>query len=251
MEIRCPSCGDVVEAKDISLERMLAKCLRCNDVFDVSAQVGRPAGSLAHPVRARALVTMPRSLRVLEGGAGAEQAEFTTYREMRPAIPRLVIERRWFTPAAIALAFFCLFWDGFLVFWYSVALSSSKHPPTMAILFPFLHVAAGVAITYAALCAFVNRSRIAVDGGRLRVTHGPLPWFGQRDLPVGDIRQLYCEQRRGQKGSTTYRLKAIMGSGDRVTLLRDLRDPQPALYLEALLERHLGIVDEPVAGEFV
>jgi hypothetical protein len=39
---------------------------------------------------------------------------------------------RWFTPSVIFLVFFCIAWDSFLIFWYSMAFNS-KHVPWIAV----------------------------------------------------------------------------------------------------------------------
>ena len=35
----------------------------------------------------------------------------------------LTVSYRWFTPALFFMVFFCLFWDGLMVMWYSIAIS--------------------------------------------------------------------------------------------------------------------------------
>jgi hypothetical protein len=97
----------------------------------------------------------------------------------------------------------------------------------------------------------VNSTRIAVEGGILTVRHGPLPWPGNRSLPVADLQQLFCEEVVGSKGSRSYRLNAVLKTGKKLRLVTALKEPDQALYLEQLLETRLGIVDVAVAGEYV
>jgi hypothetical protein len=47
--------------------------------------------------------------------------------------PRVVLVRRWFTPAVLFMAFFCVFWDGFLIRWYAIALSTKRIRWLMAV----------------------------------------------------------------------------------------------------------------------
>jgi hypothetical protein len=197
------------------------------------------------PVRTRRLVALPRRIRIIEDGSDEGMA---TYRVAGTSSPRLVIERRWFTPVLFGAVIFCTFWDGFLVLWYGMALAS-KHPPAMTIFFPLMHVGAGVAITYSTLCGFVNRTRITVENGVLTIAHGPLPWRGNRAVAIENLRQLFCEQIVGSKGRRSYRLNALLKTGEKAVLLSALPDPDSALCLEGLLEKRLGIADEPVAGE--
>jgi len=244
MRVTCASCGAVVSARDVSLERMLAKCARCNAVFDIRAQVGGAApGTAAAEKPVRPLVPLPRNVRVLadEVAGGLE-----TYRDNAGGRPQVVVERRWFTPTLFFMVFFCLFWDGFLVFWYGMAIHGGA---VGMLVFPLLHVGAGVWITYATLAGFVNRTRIAVADGVLSVRHGPLPWRGNREIPTADLAQLYCQEHVGNKGARTYSLNALLNGGEKVGLVRSMPEPDQALYLEHLLEARLGIADVPVVGE--
>jgi hypothetical protein len=243
MQVKCDSCGAPVAARDVNLERMLAKCERCNAVFDIGAQVPHGEG----PLRQRRLVAMPRNIRLV-----ADDVEMSgeSYRTNAATHPHVVLERRWFTPALIFMVFFCLFWDGFLVVWYGAVLSGKGHPSAVMALFPLIHVSVGIFITYTTLCGFVNRTRIAVENGVLSVRHGPLPWRGNRDIPLSNLAQLFCREQVGSKGSRSYSLNALLKEGDSVPLIKSLNEPDQALYIEQLLEKRLGIVDVPVAGEY-
>ena len=55
------------------------------------------------------------------------------------------IVRRWFGPQVIFMTLFAVAWDVFLVFWYSMAGGSGN---LMMLLFPLIHVAVGIGITY-------------------------------------------------------------------------------------------------------
>ena len=220
-------------------------CERCHGIFDIGAQMGRSPANRTALQRARRLVAKPRNVRVLDDGSDESAA---TYRAAGTKAPRVVVERRWFTPALFGALLFCVFWDTILVSWYGQALAS-KASSTMT-LAPLLHVAIGVSFTYATLCGFVNRTRIKVESGVLSIAHGPLPWSRNRKLAVENLRQLYCEEIVGRKGSRRYRLNALLTNGEKAPLLTGLTAPG-ALYLEELLETRLGIPDEAVAGEYV
>jgi hypothetical protein len=235
MAVTCISCKAEIPAADVNLERALAKCMRCNAVFDISAQV-------LHPVRRRA-VAMPKNIRIVADG-NAEGA--SAYRAPAPQA-RVILERRWFTPAHLFLAFFCVVWDGILIVWYSSAL---RAPSPATLLFPMFHLTAGVLVTYSTLCGFFNRTRIVLDGGRLSIVHGPLPWPGNRSVDVKDLDQLYCQEHIGSKGSRTYSLNMRTKDGKTTQLLKGLGDAEQAVFIEQTIEARLGIVDEPVVGEF-
>ena len=156
------------------------------------------------------------------------------------------ITRAWFTPAAFGLVLFCVLWDGFLVFWYFTVAKTGA--PGIAMLLPVVHVVIGLALSYFAAASFVNRTRVSVERGVLRITHAPLPWPGPRGLGTAQIRQLFCKRHvsRGKSGvRISWQLWALSDNESRRKLLSSLELDQ-ALYLEQELEKALGIHDRPV-----
>lgn len=112
---------------------------------------------------------------------------------------------------------------------------------------------------FAAVRAF-NKHRIRIDGARLQVTQGPLPWSGSKKLDASDIQQLFATEHEsrtetGDHGNRKvnvrkyYRLSAKTRSQGKVTILSGLGDPHQAMWLEQEIESILGIGDEHVAGE--
>jgi hypothetical protein len=162
----------------------------------------------------------------------------------------LTIVHRWFSPKYIGLVVFCVFWDGFLVFWYSMAFTTGA--PLVMVLFPLIHLAVGVFLTYATAAGFVNRTRIQVEPDSLTIRHGPMPWPGNRTISSIDIEQLFTKEKvsHGKHGTTiTYELHAAVREGGKVKLVSGLDDPDQVLYMEQEIEARLKIQDRPVAGE--
>ena len=227
MKIVCPTCRVPVAAEDVALDTGLAKCRTCNNVF----RFDNLPGLAAPAVRPRQNVGRPRNVVSSEIDGG------------------LTVRYRWFSPKYVFLAFFCLFWDGFLVFWYAMALSSGD---TIGLLFPLLHVAAGIAVTYATVAGFLNTTTLRIDPYRLRVTHGPIWWGRPIQLEVGDVHQLFCDEKvsRGRNGpSYTYNLNALLRDGSRRKVVSGLDSAELPVFLEHHAEEWMGIRDEPVAGE--
>jgi hypothetical protein len=110
---------------------------------------------------------------------------------------------------------------------------------------------------YASLGKAINRTTLTVTRGTLRYRHGPLPWSGNRTLPVAAIEQLYCwaKERRARGGGERevrhYQVHALLRDGTRFRLLRLLDQLEQAQYVEQQIERYLGISDAPVDGEVV
>lgn len=216
MRISCPYCGVNIAAQDVNIQAAVGKCAGCGAVFNLNE---------------RAAVSLPDGMSIRQDGSD------------------LVLVRRWFSVKYLALLFFCVFWDGFLVVWYTIAFT--QHGPLLMKLFLMLHVAVGVGLTYTAVAGLLNRTFIRVNSSELCVTHGPLPWPGKK-VARGDLDQLFCEEKvhHGKNGSRTdYTISAVVRGGKRIPLAQGLDAPDQARFVEQEVERFLGISDRPVAGE--
>lgn len=235
MQLACEVCHAPLRPEDVRLDLAVAKCHSCNAVYDLS---GRKARGLTvqeadRPKLVRPKAPLPEKFQVEED----------------PGVTR--ISWRWFTFVHVFLIFFCIAWDGFLLFWYSLAFTM-KDAPIIMIIFPVAHVAVGVGLTYYTLTGLVNRTRIEVSREQLTIRHGPLPWPGNREVPGRQFSQIYgVENIRTNKGqqTITYDLLAVERGGKTVKLLSGLTDKDQVLYLEQTLEKRLGIEDAPVDGE--
>lgn len=242
MELACPKCAAKVPASAINVDRMIAKCDACSDVFRFESQLGLRSG--------RARLPKPRSIRVEgESDDGARPGDIGYRESARTTGGRLGISRRWFSPMSIFTLVFAIVWCGFLTIWYATAFAGGAQ--LEALLFPLLHVAVGFFLFYWSIASFVNRTRIVVDGGRLSVRHGPLPWPGSRDLEVRSIKQLFVRTRvtHTKNGtSSSYALCADV-DGTAIDLVRGLSQADEARYIEQVIEEHLSIEDDPSASD--
>lgn len=162
----------------------------------------------------------------------------------------ITLRRRWRSGAAWFLLFFCLFWDGFMVVWFSIALTQGQW--AMAA-FGTLHGLVGVGITYLMLAMFLNSTDIRITPSILTVRHYPLPWPGAKQFDTSDIQQLYCKEReRGTRNGNrqvAYDLHLIDRTGKQHKFLSGLDTSEQALYLEQQIESVLGVEDQAVRGE--
>jgi hypothetical protein len=161
----------------------------------------------------------------------------------------LVLSHRWFRPIYIFMAFFCVFWDGFLIAWYFGIPTQGAPRPASFYWFPLLHVGAGLWLTYYTIAGFLNRTLIGVNQGEITIRHTPLPWLGGRRIQAGELKQLYCEEIHGRRSQTTFQLCAVRKDGTKLKLLTGLPGSDVALLLEERIERQLGIQDRHVPGE--
>jgi hypothetical protein len=232
MELACTACGANFQKEDLNFDYGIATCRYCHAVTRL-----RLVGEPAERPRERPQVPQPKGVTVDDLGH--------TFR----------ITRRWFSPVFIFLLFFCIVWDGFLVFWYTVAVGADAPGAfrIFACIFPILHVAVGVGLTYFTIAGFLNRTVIQASDGLLTVRHGPVPWSGNHDIPTDDLDQLYCEERihRGKNStSTSYRLHAVLKDGRKLKLLDNVQEPDQALFIEQQLENHLRIPNREITGEY-
>ena len=234
LELTCKHCSASLFAEDIDLEKGLATCGHCSSVYDLAGSRNQRWQQEQRPAWLRNEVPLPEKFKV----------------EQTPS--SLAISWRWFTPTLIFMAFFCVAWDSFLVFWYSTAMTEDNVPWLMVV-FPVAHVAVGVGLTYYVITGFLNRTDLLVDGQALRIRHGPLPWPGRADIPRTSIDQLYAKRKtRHTKNGVrhSYQLFAILDGGRRRKLLGGRLDElEQVLYIEQEIEALLGIRDRPVPGE--
>ncbi|MBW2736727.1 MAG: hypothetical protein JRH20_30440 [Deltaproteobacteria bacterium] len=235
------------------MQKLAAHCEPCNVVFGFSEQLGAESAPTAEPARPapRAIAALPEAITVER--VTAESHDDGPYRgSSGQHTERLIIRRRWFLPTHIVLMLFSFLWCGFLVVWYMKA-GSHGHTPWYIYAFPVAHIAVGVSLMYSSLAGFLNTTEIVVTTDALSIGHAPLPWRGNKRLAVATIRQIYCSKHEasGRQGATTttFRVHALLTNGKKARLLSGLPELDQALYIEAQIEDHLGIVNEPVAGE--
>lgn len=163
----------------------------------------------------------------------------------------LVIRKKWFSPAVFLLLFFCIMWDGFLVFWY-LGATRMDTVPLMHILFPLGHVAVGAGLTYFTVAGFVNKTDIIISPMQLVVRIQPLKWPGEGTYFISDVKQLYTYEkvRKTKNGhSITYEVRMLDNHDQQKTLVRGLENKNQGIYIEKEIEKIIGIKDTAVAGE--
>ena len=220
--IKCKNCGDAIPSENINMEKALAKCDACHCVFGFDQQI-----KVARPE-----IGLPEKFDILQ---------------LRSSLD---IHYKWYSPIYFFLAFFVLFWNGFMAFWYYIALSEGMWFMALA---GILHLGVGIGLIYTVMAGFLNTTHINATKTRLKIFHEPLWWRGNRELEVSEIDQIFCKLKitRGKHSSTSrsYQLYMIDVTGKHTKLLTNLETPEQALYLEQELERFLEIEDKKVAGE--
>lgn len=233
MKVRCKKCREEIPGANIDLTRNIAKCDACGEVFNCEMELaGIASSAFREPsVCSRPDIAVPKGVTVGYENSG------------------LKIRRRWFHPAILALLVFCVFWDGFMIVWYTIAIM--KQQWGMAA-FGTIHALVGVGLTYGVLCGFLNRTDIRVTFNRIQITHGPLPVPGSRDLTLTQNIQLYTRRQitHSRNGTSVfYQLWLRRDDGKAVKLLDRIPQQEHCLYLEQQIERYLGVSDRAVEEE--
>lgn len=169
----------------------------------------------------------------------------------------LTITFRWLQIMHFFLLFFFIAWDGFLVFWYSMALGGGMGEAGWIMsVFPIIHVAVGVGGTYYVLAGFLNTTTMSITKSTISIKHRPLPWLGgDIKLDATAINQIYVKEviTQGKNGtSKSYILRYLDNQeNDKRILPKGITlKVEDVQRIERLIEDFLGIKDFAVHGEY-
>ncbi|HPF39232.1 MAG TPA: hypothetical protein P5081_10415 [Phycisphaerae bacterium] len=144
-----------------------------------------------------------------------------------------------------------LVWNGFTIH----ILVSAAHRGTLpfTILSTCAHSTAGVFIMVFAILGLVNRTEVDINGERISVRVGPIRLRKRIRVNVHDIRQLYCRRKEGTIGSLigAFELVAIREDNSPVCLVDCFAEAEELRCIERAIERHLGLPDRRVEGEYL
>jgi hypothetical protein len=216
--MKCRRCGRKVQVEAAPPVMHVARCTECQTIQEVPGAAGGP----------RLPVPLPKLFVLEPSGPFTVRWGWRTARTVPQVISAIV-------GAVVVRMFFDRGEEPSLFAWVFYAFSA------MAAL--------------RAVVQWVNSTRLTLGPDRLELTHGPIPWFG-RSLPIAKLGQLYVRELvHGTTGDSSGRrsydvyASANDGSPD-WPLIRGFETVEQALWMEQELERRMGIVDEPVDGEW-
>ena len=220
--VTCKKCGAEIGAENINIQEMAAVSSKCNNVFKIDNIDDK---------KEKIEYEMPRGI------------------EIREEFGELIIERKWYTIAAPALAFFCVIWDGMTFNFLRIIIS---HKQWFGLFFLSGHLAAGLFLTYLCISMFINKTKIRVSSLDIEITVYPLPWGRKKKLNSYDFKQFYTKEHlsRTKNGvKVTYELYGIVENGTRFKLLKGIESLEQVKYIEQQIEKYLNIEDEYVSDE--
>ena len=221
--LNCKNCHTHIPAHDININKAIAKCPECDHVFsfeeDIETHLHKPE------------VIMPKNIEVLE-----LRSELNMY-------------RKWWGPKFLGIGFFALFWNGFMMVWFTMAISSGAYEMAA---FGIIHALVGLGMIYWIIAGVFNTTEIRTTKNRFYINHGPVPWRGNREIDVSRINQFFTKMNISQNKNNTsysYEVHAVLDGGEQIKVLGLMDTPEEALYIEQELERFLNIPDRRVSGE--
>lgn len=228
MQLQCTNCGADILSEDINISKLIAKCKQCNTVFEFEQTVR----SLP---RNRPEIVMPQGI------------------EAYHLLSELNVEVKWRQSFSSFLAFFTIFWNGIVFIFVAAAIITGTFTMLLAV---SLHLLIGLGLLYYMLTVLVNTTYITASNYRVLIEHRPLklPFYPNREIPVMEIDQLYVERyvasTTNNRPNHAFGLFLLKKNGEKVRLLKGLRNPDQARYIEQEIEGFLKIPDRKVEDEF-
>lgn len=231
LQLHCPKCEHEIVSDDINIDRGLAKCKNCNNVFTFEQNL-RSA-----PLRKRKEVLMPEEVEIDE-----YEDEMTIFYKWRKA--------KGISPFFI---FFGLVWNGFLIPFILAAIASGTWQILLGI---SLHVMVGIGFLVFILSRLMNTTYITVDDYELSIEHRPIaiPYFHKNQYyDVRAIEQLYAKKYVSHTTNGVpvhaYAVVAKFDNGEELEIIKGLKSKNKALFIEQEIEIFLGMKDKKTTGE--
>ncbi len=234
MHSRCDLCGATLQPGDVQPELLCVRCSSCHGIYgllrsDAEELLGRPAtpppASTPEPLDSR--WTVSREGEVLR------------------------LSWSWYEPSIWVMVIACLVFASLGVggLLDMVKFKGNTSGQDGGLMMLGMSLISG----YVCLLSLVNRTSITASRQTgLEVRHGPLPSFHlSRTLEMRDIRQLYGKHHpHPRRDREFYELRVLLADGSNKRLLSNRHTAEQVLFLERMLEDHLGVRDQPVPGEF-
>jgi hypothetical protein len=143
----------------------------------------------------------------------------------------IVITRNWAGFHTWFFILFFIFWDSVIFKYLNVAEFLSD--PLSFFPIPAAHLIIGVVgPTYILVC-LINKTTIALTGEYLSIKHRPVPWWGGRQFPIGDIGRVLVSTGKRANDDCTWKvpvLEVVTIAGTRHQLMEGNEEQEFAGY---------------------
>lgn len=240
--IVCPSCTLPVPLDDVDLATKLAKCRRCESVFDFAAQVRSPQ----QEARRRRELVPPAGYRIVSGAP--PEAPDAGYRDAARVRGATVVERRWWTWRS----FFPSILLAVVGAWslgIGAAMLASPRRAVGELVMALVCATPGILAFATLVTRVLNRTRIVVDDGGVSVRSGPLPvpWMGRSPRGAVRPRTLHVASRRVTLAPSdvpiVFDVLAETASDPRLVLVSGLPSEEGARFLARVIADRLALPD--------
>lgn len=239
-QLQCGSCGAPLIGPPRRSETTVGDYVVPESLVSAPRVSVAPADQWRTPARPAPLVALPSGVTFERGASG------------------VTITRRWRAASTYALVAFSLFWNGFMLVWMIIAVSTGEWMMAAA---GSLHAVVGVGLAYGAAAGLVNRTVVTADRSGFAVRHTPVRFPGSAFVPRDQIKQVFVDRSNVRYSSRVgnhhesgyyFAVKVIRTDGKTVPVrgLTMLKDAATARFYEQAIEEALGIVTQPVAGEY-
>ena len=151
------------------------------------------------------------------------------------------VSQRWRETGPVA------FTSIFAIIWNVLTIIFTLAAGLILPLSPFWLIGAGAA--YFTLKCLFNTTKVSVDSGKLHVAITPFSLKDALEIDVNKVDQIYLKRSAVTLKSTSVSVRALTTDHREIGLVDDVSFEE-GLWLEQELERHLGIRDRAVVGEF-
>jgi hypothetical protein len=135
---------------------------------------------------------------------------------------------------SVLMVHLCILFDTGVMATCALTAKEDLALPAIILMLPAILLA--VWASYYTSARLVNRTLVTLTTNGLSIHHGPLPWPGNRSLPIHHVQDFRCEKHtsRNYTGETweSYTLSAILEDGRQVDLLRKIGSRGAARVLE-------------------
>ena len=123
----------------------------------------------------------------------------------------VLIRKKWLTGSVISSIVFAVAWNGGLAVWYSSI--SDRHAPLAMYLCSLPFAVFGLALLYFMVACFVNVTEVNASPSGVEVRAGPMRWFGNKHLGVGEVSKVFVQMRASQSNNSSRPRFLVMFAG--------------------------------------
>lgn len=227
--LSCPKCNHFISGNDINIEKTIAKCSQCQQVFGFEHDSDSP--------KLKPTLIIPDGIEVLK-----LKSELDLRLKWLDTTSN---SGRWF------LTLFAGLWNIFVL---PFAIGAVVTGNWGILLFLSAHLSVGLGLLWHLGSLYFNRTSISITKRRIKIRTLPFRQFIWKDkeVDVDTIRQFYVsryvQSTTNDNPNYAYALYAILNTGEKISLIRGM-NRESQIYIEQEIENFLGIKNQRVPEE--